>query len=113
MKKFAPLLALLVVGVALAADPVAVVLSDPADAKAAAEAQASCDAACKTTKVFRERLARAEAEEARCKAARAKALGTVATKLGVTGKAFSVRVSTVVDGDGAETKTVTLVASQE
>lgn len=112
MKRLAPMLALLVAGVALAAEPVSVALSDPADAKAATEAQASCDAACRTVKVFKARLVAAEAEEARAKAARAKVLADLAAKLGVTGKAFSVRVTTTVDGD-TETKTVTLVASQE
>ncbi len=112
MKRFAPFLSLAAIGVALAAEPVSVVLSDPADAKVAAEHQASCDAACRTVKVFRARLIAAEAEEARSKAARAKVLADLAAKLGVTGKAFSVRVTTTVDGD-TETKTVTLVASQE
>lgn len=104
--------AVLSVGVALAAEPVSVVLSDPADAKTAAEHQASCDAACRTVKVFKARLVAAEAEEARAKEARSKVLKALAAKLGVTGKSFSVRVTTTVDGD-AETKVVTLVASQE
>lgn len=112
MKKIAPLLSLLVLGVALAAEPVSVVVADAADAKTAAEHQAACDAACRAVKLFRARLVAAEAEEARAKEARAKVLADLAAKLGVAGKSFSVRVTTTVDGD-AETKTVTLVASQE
>lgn len=112
MKRFAPLLSLLVLGVALAAEPVTVTLSEESDAKTATEYQAACDAACRAVKLFRARLVAAEAEEARAKAARAKVLADIAEKHGVTGKAFSVRVTTTVDGD-TETKVVTLVASQE
>ena len=113
MKKIAPFLALLVAGVALAAEPVAVTLFDEADAKAALVAHESCANACATVKVFRARLAQAEAEETRAKASRAKALADLAAKLGVVGKSFSVRVTRTVDGDGAEVRTVVLVASQE
>lgn len=113
MKKLAPFLALLVAGVALAAEPVAVTLTDEADAKAALVAHEACANACATAKVFRARLVQAEAEEARCKEARAKVLADLAAKLGVTGKTFSVRTVTTKDGDGAEVKTVVLVATQE
>lgn len=112
MKKLSPLLALLLVGVALAAEPVSVTLFEPADMKAAAEAQAACDSACSMAKLWRDRLAKAEAEEARAKAARAQTLSALAAKLGVTGKSFSVRTVTTVD-DGVEVKTVVLVATQE
>lgn len=113
MKKLAPLLALVVAGVALAADPVVTVLADEADAKAALVAHESCAQACSQVKVYRDRLAQAEAQEATAKANRARALAALAAKLGVQGKAFTVRVSTTRDGDGAEVKTVSLVASQE
>lgn len=113
MKKLAPILVLLVVGVALAAEPVVVTLFDEADSKTALAAHESCAQACATVKVYRARLAQAEAEETRCKAARAKALADLAAKLGVSGKTFTVRVSTTRDGDGAEVKMVSLVATQE
>lgn len=113
MRKIAPFLALLVAGVALAAEPVAVTLFDEADAKAALVAHESCASACATVKVFRARLVQAEAAETAAKAARAKALADLAAKLGVAGKSFSVRVTKTVDGDGAEVRTVVLVASQE
>lgn len=113
MRKLAPMLALLVVGVALAADPVTVTLSDESDAKVALAAAQACADACNTAKVFRARLAQAEAEEARAKDTRAQVLAGLAAKLGVAGKSFSVRVTRTVDGDGAEVKTVVLVATQE
>ena len=122
MKRLAPFLALLVAGVALAAEPVAVTLTDEADAKAALVAHESCASACATVKVFRARLVQAEAEEFRCKQERARVLSVIATKLGVIpgdvvigvkGPTLSVRVTKTVDGDGAEVRTVVLVASQE
>lgn len=113
MKKLAPLLALVFVGVALAAEPVVVALTDPADVSAALVAHQACVDACGQARVFRARLAQAEAAETAAKAARAAALSALAAKLGVTGTAFSVRVVETKDGDGAAVKTVSLVATQE
>lgn len=120
MKRLSPLLALLLVGVALAGEPVAVVLGDE-DAKAALAAQQACASARAFVADRRKALAQAEAEESRCRQERARVLSAIASRLGVVppdvvigakAPTLSLRVAVTRDGDGAEVKTVSLVASE-
>lgn len=113
MKRLSPLLALLAVGVALAAEPVVVALTEPDDVQAAVKAQEACRAACAFVADRRKALADAEAMETAARAARAQTLAAIASRLNVTGTAFSVRVATTRDGDGSTVTTVSLVATQE
>lgn len=120
MKKLAPLVALLFVGVALAAEPDSVLLGEE-DAKAAVAAQDAVVSACGLVAQTRKALDRAIAEETRAKEARARTFLAIAEKLGLVPPladganrpTLSLRTATTKDGDGSEVKTVSLVATQE
>lgn len=120
MKRLAPLVALLFVGVALAAEPDSVLLGEE-DAKAAVAAQDAVVSACGLVAQTRKALDRALAEETRAKEARAKTFLALAEKLGlvppeaagVKRPTLSLRVAATRDGEGPEVKTVSLVATQE